>query len=188
MKTSIGSTLVRSVSALALALGLTLASGCGGAYSDGGGIGEVGTLGQGLVSTSGITATATYAEVVTGTPTYGSPATSPVLTVHVEVDDAALRKGFPGFDGLERAFALVPKLAAGRLVWESVSLRYSGETRRGYYADIKIDLHDSGPIWCTGWGVDWETLRAQGVAIGLETNLGVIWAQAEGKNLAVGRR
>ena len=31
-------------------------------------------------------------------------------------------------------------------------------------------------------------LRAQGVAIGLTTNVGVIWAQAEGKNLAVGRR
>ena len=182
MKTSIASTLVRSVSALALALALALASGCGGAADSD--AGAIGTLGQGLVSTSGITATATYAEVVTGTPTYGSPATSPVLTVHVEVDDAALRKGFAGFDGLERAFALVPKLAAGRLVWESVSLRYSGETRRGYYADLKIDLHDSGSIW----GVDWETLRAQGVAIGLTTNVGVIWAQAEGKNLAVGRR
>lgn len=184
MKTSSCSVLARTA-LLFLAVSLPL-TGCGeaGALDGAADPEEVGAVTQSLVSTTGITALATYQEVVTGTPTYGSPATSPVLTVHVEVDDAALRKGYPAFDGLERALVRVPKLSAGRVVWESVGLRYSGQTRRGYFAEIPIDLHDSGSIW----GVDWATLQAHGVAIGIETNLGTIWAQDEGKNLAVVRR
>jgi hypothetical protein len=187
MKTSIRSALAPVVSlALSAALPLGLAAGCGdaGTLAASEDADYVGSMTQSLVSTTGITARATYQEVVTGTPTYGFPATSPVLTVSVEVDDAALRKSFPSFDGLERAFVRVPKLQAGRLVWESVDLRYSGQTRRGYFAEIPIDLHDSGSIW----SVDWATLQANGVALGLTTNLGVIWAQEEGRNLAVVRR
>ena len=107
-----------------------------------------------------------------------------MLSVHVEVSDAALRTAFPSFDGLERVFVMIPKLSSGRVVWEGVSLRYSGETRRGYYGDLKIDLHDSGSIW----GIDLATLQANGVAVGLETNVGVIWAQPEGKNHPVTRK
>lgn len=186
MKTPFRSLARASALLIALSLPLGLAAGCGDAasadvledpqYVEG--------MTQSLVSSAGITAQATYQEVVTGTPTYGSPATSPVLTVHVEVDDAALRKSFPGFDGLESAFVRVPKLVMGRVVWESVALRYSGQTRRGYFAEIPVDLHDSGSIW----GVDWPTLSGNGVAIGLATNLGMIWAQEEGRNLAVSRR
>lgn len=139
---------------------------------------SVGSLQQNLVATSGIRVQATYREVITGTPTYGHPATSPVLSVHVEVDDAALRRLYPGFDGMERVFVRVPKLSSGRISWETVALRYSGQRRTGYYADVIIDLHDSGSIW----NVDWSTLSANGVAVGLDTNLGVIWAQDEGKN------
>lgn len=138
---------------------------------------------QNLVASSGIRVQATYREVVTGTPTYGYPATSPVLTVHVEVDDAALRRLCPGFDGMERVFVRVPKSSPSGLTWENVSLRYSGQTRTGYYGDIVIDLHDSGSIW----KVDFATLSANGVAVGLDTNLGVIWAQDEGKNHPVVR-
>lgn len=190
MKTLSRSLARTSALLLALALPLGLASGCGDAGSPGDRLAGaedpqyVEGMAQSLISTAGITASATYQEVVTGTPTYGFPATSPVLTVHVEVDDAALRKSFPGFDGLERAFVRVPKLSSGRVVWESVDLRYSGQTRRGYFAEIPIDLHDSGSIW----GVDWPTLQANGVAIGLNTNLGIVWAQEEGRNLAVSRK
>lgn len=186
MKTLFRSLARTSAVLLALSLPIGLTTGCGDAGSPAASEDPqyVEGMAQSLVSTAGITAQATYQEVVTGTPTYGFPATSPVLTVHVEVDDAALRKSFPGFDGLERAFVRVPKLAAGRVIWESVDLRYSGQTRRGYFAEIPIDLHDSGSIW----GVDWPTLSANGVAIGLTTNLGIIWAQEEGRNLAVSRR
>ena len=189
MKTLCRSALARTSAllfALSLSLPLAFAAGCGDVESPASldDSQYVEGMTQSLVSTAGITAQATYQEVVTGTPTYGYPATSPVLTVHVEVDDAALRKSFPGFDGLERAFVRVPKLSSGRVVWESVDLRYSGQTRRGYFAEIPIDLHDSGSIW----GVDWPTLQANGVAIGLMTNLGIVWAQEEGRNLAVSRK
>ncbi|PSM30743.1 hypothetical protein [Haliangium sp. UPWRP_2] len=144
----------------------------------------LGTRSQSLVSTTGITVTATYQEVVTGTPTYGDPATSPMLRVHVEVSDAALRAAYPSFDGLERVFVRVPKVKSGVVTWESQPLRYSGQSRRGYYGEIVIDLHDSDSIW----GVDWPTLSRHGIAIGLDTNLGVIWAQEDGHNFAVTRR
>lgn len=136
---------------------------------------------EGLTAVSGVTVAATYQEVVTGTPTYGSPATSPVLAIHVEVDDAALRSQFPSFDGMEGAFALVPKQKNGALVWESVALTWKGTTLKGYYAQIKVDIHESGSIW----GVDWTTLQAHGVAVGLNTNVGTVWAQSSGQNWAV---
>lgn len=142
------------------------------------------SLQQNLVATSGLSVQATYREVITGTPTYGSPATSPMLAVHVSVDDAALRRQYPGFDGMERVFVRVPKLVSGGLTWETVSLRYAGQSRTGYYGEIVIDLHESGPIW----NVDWATLSANGVAIGIDTNVGVFWAQDEGKNHPVVRR
>lgn len=180
MQTSLSSPLISS-----LALALTLLVGCGldGNVPDPADEGEsaVATRSEALVSPDGIRVSATYQEVVTGTPTYGDPATSPMLRVHVEVDDAAVRAGNPGFDGLEQVFVRVPKLQAGSLVWESVTLSYSGQTRRGYYGEIKIDLHDSPSIW----NIDWPTLSRHGVAIGLQTNLGVIWAQSEGHNFAV---
>ena len=144
----------------------------------------LGSRSQGLVSTAGITVAATYQEVVTGTPTYGDPATSPMLRAHVEVSDAALRAAYPSFDGLERVFVRVPKVKSGVVTWESQPLRYSGQSRRGYYGEIVIDLHDSDSIW----GVDWPTLSRHGIAIGLDTNLGVIWAQEDGHNFAVTRR
>jgi len=136
---------------------------------------------EGLTAVSGVTTAATYQEVVTGTPTYGYPATSPMLTIHVEVDDAALRKQFPAFDGMESAFALVPKQKNGALVWESVALSWKGTTLKGYYGQTVIDIHESGSVW----GVDWPTLQANGVAVGLTTNVGTIWAQASGQNWPV---
>jgi hypothetical protein len=136
---------------------------------------------EGLTAVSGVTTVATYQEVVTGTPTYGYPATSPVLTIHVEVDDAALRKQFPSFDGMESAFALVPKQINGALVWESVALSWTGTTSKGYYGQIVIDIQESGSVW----GVDWPTLGAHGVAVGLTTNAGTIWTQAPGQNWPV---
>lgn len=185
MKTSLLSALILSLSLSVLGIGATgcgISEGVDATESDS--ANHVATLSQDLISTTGITVQATYQEVITGTPTYGFPATSPMLSVHIEVSDAALRSAFPSFDGLERAFVMVPKLSSGRVVWESRSLRYSGERRRGYYGDIQIDLHDSGSIW----GVDFATLHANGVAIGLETNVGVIWAQPEGKNHPVVRK
>jgi len=134
-----------------------------------------------LTATQGIAVQATYREVVTGTPTYGNPATSPVLTVRITVDDAALQAQFPSFNGTESAFVMVPLLKNGSLVWESRRLTWSGTTTTGYYGQIRLDVHESGSIW----GVDWATLSANGVAVGLDANVGTIWAQASGQNWTV---
>lgn len=186
MKTSL-----RMLLASSLALSFTLLAGCGpeadlSSSEDAldRSPASLASRSQGLVSTTGIRVSATYQEVITGTPTYGDPATSPQLRVHVEVDDAALRSVYPSFDGLERVAVRVPKLRGGSLVWDTIALSYSGQTRRGYYGDIPIDLHDSPAIW----GVDFPTLSRLGVALFLDTNLGVIWAQNEGQNYAVTRK
>jgi hypothetical protein len=95
--------------ALALAFSMLTVAGCAFQVDDEAAeLESVDIWSEGLTAVSGVTAYATYQEVVTGTPTYGFPATSPVLTIRVEVDDAALKKQFPGFDGMESAFALVP--------------------------------------------------------------------------------
>lgn len=182
-------TLPRLALALPFVCSLSLAIGCGlppdsdVADSDGAGA-DIATRTQAVVTGEGITVQATYQEVITGTPTYGDPATTPMLRVHVEVDDTTIRRSHPGFDGFERAFVRVPKLSGGRLGWDSVTLRYSGQTRRGYYADIPIDLHDSDNIW----NVDWATLAKHGVAVGLDTNVGVVWAQDTDHNFPVTRK
>ena len=123
MKTSFLSALILSLSLSVLGVG---ACGCGSSVgvdaSDSYSTDHVTALSQQLISLTGITVQATYQEVITGTPTYGFPATSPMLSVHVEVSDAALRTAFPSFDGLERAFVMIPKLSSGRLVWEGVAM------------------------------------------------------------------
>jgi hypothetical protein len=44
-----------------------------------------------------------------------------------------------------------------------------------------IDIHESGSVW----GVDGPTLQTNGVAVGLDTNVGTIWTQAPGQNWPV---
>ncbi len=77
----------------------------------------------------GVSVSATYRDVVVGTPTYGNDATAPVLTVRVEVDDAAIRAQVPGFDGREQVFVRGPKLKSGGTVWESHALASAAAPR-----------------------------------------------------------
>ncbi|HSO00206.1 MAG TPA: hypothetical protein VLS89_18065 [Candidatus Nanopelagicales bacterium] len=135
----------------------------------------------GLTASQGISVQASYREVITGTPTYGYPATSPVLTVRITVDDAALKGQFPSFDGMESAFVMVPFQKNGSVVWESRRLTWTGTTLAGYHGQTRLDVHESGSIW----GVDWATLSANGVAVGLDANVGTIWAQGPGQNWQV---
>jgi hypothetical protein len=169
----------------ALASVFALSTACGGASSV-----EVDSperLGQSsgeLTVSSGVTVSASYSYVVVGTPTYGNDATAPVLTVRVEVDDAALRAQVPGFDGMEQAFVQVPKRKNGVVVWESHTLTWKASRMGGYYAQIRYDIHESGSIW----GVDGPTLEQNGVAVGLNTNVGTLWAQQPGQNFPVTRK
>lgn len=135
-----------------------------------------------LVATSGVKVSATYRYVVTGTPTYGYDATEPVLTVKVEVTDAQIRQAFPAFDGMESAFALIPKpQAGGAVAWETIPLAFKGTSLQGYYGQTKVDLHESAPTF----GVNVAALEQYGVAVGLTTNVGTIWAQNPGSNWSV---
>ncbi|MCB9526158.1 MAG: hypothetical protein H6702_22665 [Myxococcales bacterium] len=119
-------------------------------------------------------------QVPTGcTPTYGSPCTEPAVKVRVRVDDALVQQAHPGFDGLEQAFVLLPwRDDDGALQWSGHAVPWSHISRHGYYAELTADVHQ------TEWlrGVDLATIEAEGVAVGLDTNVGLIWAQAPGEN------
>src|SRR5687767_11020086 len=89
---------------------------------------------EGQALGAGVVVKASYAMVVTGTPTYGNDATEPVLNVEVEIDDAEVRRQHPGFDGYENVFVLVPNRDGG---WQSSPLAWKGTAGRGYYAQVR---------------------------------------------------
>lgn len=116
-----------------------------------------------------------------GTPTYGYDPRGTFLEVEVSVDDRALREEHPGFDGLERAFALVTVADGATERTVRIELPFLHGRRTGYYAERTLDVHGT-------------TLRndalvvSRGVAVGLETNVGTIWAQERGDDFPIVRR
>ena len=129
---------------------------------------------------AGVTVDARYSHAFVGTPTYGSQQT-PFLRVVVTVDDAAVRRAHPGFNGFEAPFARVPRASAGRVVWETVPLRYAGTSSAGYYGQERRDRYELA----TPRAIDLATVQRLGVAVGLETNVGTLWAQDLGQNFPV---
>ncbi len=72
---------------------------------------------------------------------------------------------------------------AGNLRWERLELARHDETRRGYFAERRIDVYELSRIrLSTG---DLEAVRTLGIAVGLDTNRGTIWAQEPGSNVVV---
>lgn len=133
------------------------------------------------VSAEAITVDAEWRSVSAGTPTYGYDPREDIMRVTVHVDDGAIRARHPGFDGFESAFVLVPRATDAGLIWESHGLPYAGQTRAGYYGEIVIDIH--GSDWIRG--LDVQAAVEYGVAVGLDTNVGPIWAQGPGENFPV---
>ena len=91
----------------------------------------------------------------------------------VGVDDEQLRKVIPKgehFDGLEKVFALVPDREGAHPKWYRVELAYQGKPVGTH------DLH--GAIVENSYGPIWEN----GVAFGLDTNVGTVWLQLPGDN------
>jgi hypothetical protein len=129
---------------------------------------------------SGVSVDARYRHAFVGTPTYGS-AQTPFLTVAVSVDDVAIRRAHPGFNGFEAPFVRVPRTVDGRVVWESVALRYTGTFTAGYYGQERRDRYELA----ASRAIDLATVQRLGVAVGLETNVGTLWAQEPGQNFAV---
>lgn len=120
----------------------------------------------------------TYSYFV-GTPTYGSEPV-PAMHLRVAVNDAAVKEAH-GYDGFERPFAMIPREVNGQLTWERHALEFSGHGRAGYFGQLQTDEYQLP----RGVRIDPKTVKALGIAIGLETNTGTVWAQRPGENHAV---
>lgn len=97
--------------------------------------------------------------------------------VELKVSDSLVREQVRGFDGLEHAFALLPSERRGQLSWKKVDLGFEGSGIAGYYNRTFVDLHGG-----TVKHVDAKAIAKYGVAFGIETNEGVVWAQSPGDN------
>lgn len=165
---------LRAASLLALALSLPIA--CAPVEEEG----EATWSADAVVLRNGVTVSATHFSGYEGTPTYGTQPTT-YLRVSVTVDDAAIRRVHPGFNGFETPFVRVPRQSAGRVVWDTVPLRYAGTSRAGYYGQERRDNYELA----SPRAVDLATVQRAGVAVGLETNVGTLWAQEFNQNFAV---
>ena len=98
------------------------------------------------------------------------------VTVRISVNDAALRRELGStFDGLERPF-LWQKNASG--AYEKRYLALQGVVP----ASGSRPTVDHYASRFTGNGVDALEALRQGVAVGLDTNLGTVWLQQWGDN------
>jgi hypothetical protein len=133
---------------------------------------------------SGISVQTELSRLVTGTPTIGNHAEVDVLQVEVKVNDARLRQQLSSFDGFERVFALVPmRVESGEVKWNRIDLGKFHQERTGFFMQEFLDVHSSHqPLR----GIDAEAIREHGIAIGLDTNVGTVWAQSPGENFRAG--
>lgn len=100
-----------------------------------------------------------------------------VAEVQLKVSDNLIREKLRGFDGMEHAFAMLPVEKKGQLTWKKVDLGFNGSGVAAYYNRTFVDLHGG-----TLKNVDAKAIAKHGVAFGVETNQGVIWAQGPGDN------
>ena len=106
--------------------------------------------------------------------------------VRVDVDDQKVQANVPGFNGLERAFALFPYEEDGKVAWKRVELTYdrkqscSGDDVHGFW----ITRKDINSPWLTPAGekIDFQAANKYGVAFGLDTNVGTVWLQGPDDN------
>jgi hypothetical protein len=107
------------------------------------------------------------------------------LQVTMQVNDRFVKAALPGFDGLERPFALVPRQRTGELTWERVPLTFAGTDTSGVHGlrnpehQTRIDRYLAVGVF----DVDTDAIRSHGIALGMDTNVGTVWAQAPGENL-----
>lgn len=107
------------------------------------------------------------------------------LQVTMQVKDRFLKEALPGFDGLERPFALVPRKQEGEVVWERLALDHVGTRSPGETAWTRpTDRTRIDDYLAVGaFDVDAEAIREHGIALGIDTNVGTVWAQAPGDNV-----
>ncbi len=130
----------------------------------------------------GISTTATYRLYFNHIPNISGPDPKGFrLVVSVVLEDSVLRKSHPGFDGYERVFSLIPRHTADGTRYERLDLKYESTTG-GAWNCCTFDRHRA-ELQMTS--EDLPVLEADGIAIGLETNVGTVWAQAPGRNFTV---
>lgn len=122
----------------------------------------------------GLQIEAKWARVITGTPTIGFDATTPVIDVSLRVNDREIRAAHPGFDGLERPYVLVPR-ADGSTTRLDLPFRYT--TQEGFIELHPIDVYDNDTFFVTE--ADLALVRSRGVVVGLDTNVGAITAHVD---------
>lgn len=107
------------------------------------------------------------------------------LSLSVSVDDDAVRNRAPGFDGFERAFALIPFEQGTQVNWVRRELAYgsswsySGSSLAGGAHLPTYDMHSVH----LGLGeFDVAAAVKYGIAFGLDTNVGTKWLQTADDN------
>lgn len=106
----------------------------------------------------------------------------PSVELYAVVDDNNIRKDHPGFDGMEKLFALLPRRVDGNTVtWERYDLRYNGKyvTGDGSYSQATNEVHD---LQLETKTLDLDAIKQYGVAFGADTNVGTIWCQSADDN------
>ena len=102
------------------------------------------------------------------------------MDINVAVDDAKVRSQLDGFDGMERPFALVPyQHGDGPVEWRKVDLGFEAtdfdpksHAVKDEYTAQSIDMTDN-------------VADKYGIAVGMETNEGTVWAQDYGQTFKV---
>ena len=99
------------------------------------------------------------------------------LNLVVSVEDARMRQHLPGFDNMEQVFALVPHPDASQVRWQEHALTWVTRLSIGRSGTRHFDIHELHLP-----AVDVDLLREHGVAVGVRTNAGTLWAQKPGPN------
>lgn len=101
------------------------------------------------------------------------------LGLKIDVNDVRVASQVNGFDNMEQAFALVPTATDAGVEWKRFELGFSGTHRMGSTPKDWDDMHVA---WLDITPATAELIRQYGVAFGLHTNQGDVWAQGFGDN------
>ena len=112
------------------------------------------------------------------------------LHLQVSVDDDSVRSRAAGFNGYERVFALVPERRDGELSWQRQDLSYSGSWSYGGSSRVggrPQPTYDNHSESLRPDAVDPRTIEEEGIAFGMDTNVGTLWMQTLGDNYRASR-
>ncbi len=106
-----------------------------------------------------------------------STSSKPVARVQLKVSDAIIREQLRGFDGMEKAFVMLPTEKNGKVTWKKSALDFKGSAIASYYNRTFVDVHAAELR-----SVDAKAIAKYGAAFGVDTDEGVVWAQGPGQN------